>query len=494
MQPYYRLISKNIIDKTPKTGKLLNMEKLIILSLLAVTAFPSKGFGGLTDSIPDKAPNVIYINIDDLGWKDVGFMGGTFFETPNIDQLASQGLTFTHSYAAAANCAPSRACLMTGQNTPRHGIYTVSPSARGKSEHRKIIPVKNTNHLPNDSTVTLPALFRQSGYTTAIIGKWHLGDDPTLQGFDVNIGGYSNGSPGKDGYYSPYNVANLEDGPIGENLTDRLTTEAIDFLNANHKKSFFLYLPYYAVHTPLMASDNLVKKYSDKKGNEKMINPVYAAMVETLDTNIGRLQEVLTRLELWNKTIVIFTSDNGGIRSISTQEPLRAGKGSYYEGGTRVPTIVRWPGLTKAGTTTNQPIVSLDFYPTFLNFLNLEANRPLDGLDIAPILAGRQMEVRPFFWHFPIYLQAYDPEKDDGRDPLFRTRPGSTIRYGDWKLHQYFEDGGIELYNLSDDSGERLNENDKYPEKTNELLGMLQKWREDLNAPIPKELNPNFNN
>ena len=317
--------------------------------------------GCISESIQNEKPNVVFLMVDDLGWKDVGFMGGDFFETPNIDRLATEGISFNNSYAGAANCAPSRACLMTGQNTPRHGVYTVSPSTRGKSKDRKLIPIKNTDSLQH-SVFTIAEMFKQAGYTTGTFGKWHLGKDPTLQGFDVNVGGYNKGNPGRNGYFSPYNVANLEDGPEGEHLTDRLTTEAIKFLNVNKAKPFFLYLPFYSVHTPILAKKELIKKYRAKTNNPKNINPTYAAMVETMDTNVGRLLAEIKKLNLDKNTIIVFTSDNGGIRSIATQHPLRAGKGSYYEGGIRVPTIVKWNEHIKPNTTTNEPIVNLDFF------------------------------------------------------------------------------------------------------------------------------------
>lgn len=438
-------------------------------------------------------PNIVFIVVDDLGWKDVGYMGGDFFETPNIDYLASEGIFFTHSYAAAANCAPSRACMMTGQNTPRHGVYTVSPSARGNAKDRKLIPATNTDSISHES-ITLAEIFKKAGYQTGTFGKWHLGENPLLQGFDVNFGGNQRGNPGTDGYFSPYNLSYLENGPPGEHLTDRLTTEAISFMQNHRDKPFFLYLPYYAVHTPIQAKKHLAKKYQSRyQQNFKGIDPVYAAMVENTDINIGRILKNLEILNLRENTIVVFTSDNGGIASIATQLPLRAGKGSYYEGGIRVPLIIRWPGKVQPGTVSDVPVVNLDFYPTFAELLNIsEINDPLDGTSLLPLLEGKTLDKRPLIWHFPIYLQAYNGEKDDARDPLFRTRPGSVIRSGDWKLHQYFEFGDIELYHLPTDPGERNNLRDSHPEKVEELLGMLENWRINTGAPLPSDENPSF--
>ncbi|WP_242203586.1 sulfatase [Aestuariivivens insulae] len=441
----------------------------------------------------EQKPNIIFINVDDLGWKDVGYMGSNYYETPNIDRLSAEGMVFTQGYAGASNCAPSRACLMSGQNTPRHGVYTVSPSARGKSQTRKLIPTPNTDTLA-DSIVTMAEMLKMAGYTTGTFGKWHLSDNPLNDGFDVNVGGNHRGNPGRNGYEAPYNkLPNLELAPEGENLTDRLTTEAIKFIEANKANPFFLYLPYYAVHSPLMGKKELIKKYKKKGGNNGQDNPVFAAMVENVDANIGRLLKVLDDLNLSENTLLVFTSDNGGIRATSNQAPLRAGKGSYYEGGTRVPYIVRWPAIIKGGTKNETPIVNMDFFPTFMEMAQVSLpEKVLDGASILPLLKGASIKERPLFWHFPIYLQAYDPNEDDGRDPLFRTRPGSTIVFNNWKLHHYFEDDAIELYNLETDLGERHNLAESNPQKAKELFEMLNNWRRKIKAPIPKELNPDY--
>lgn len=437
-------------------------------------------------------PNIIYINVDDLGWMDTETYGSTFYETPNITKLANEGMMFTHGYAAAANCAPSRACLMSGQNTPRHGIYTVDNSDRGNTKTRKIIPIINTEDLA-DSIVTMAEMLKKAGYVTGTFGKWHLGTDPRTQGFDVNVGGDNRGNPGSNGFFSPYNINNIDDNNPGENLTDRLTQEAIKFIKTNKDKPFFVYLPFYAVHTPLKTKPELEEKYKEKEGdNAIQNNAVYAGMIETVDTNIGRLLKALEDLNLEN-TLIVFTSDNGGIRSISSQEPLRAGKGSYYEGGLRVPYIIHWNGIVKPNAVSNSPISNLDFYPTFMDIVGIDMpDKILDGTSILPVLKGKSIEERPLFFHFPIYLQAYDSEKDDARDPLFRTRPGSVIIDGEWKLHQYFENNDIELYNLKTDLGERKNLANSNPEKASELLEKLNRWRNQIDAPVPTELNPKY--
>ena len=468
----------------PLLSSYMKLSRLLLLWLL-VSLFPISFQAQGTKVYP----NVVFILVDDLGWKDTGFMGGEFFHTPHIDQLAAESLVFTQAYAGAANCAPSRACLLTGQQTTRHGIFTVGPSERGKAETRKLIPIENTDTLSHEQH-TFIHLFKEKGYKTASMGKWHLSESPELQGFDLNIAGSLRGHPGKNGYFSPYHVSPLKDGPEGENLTDRLTAEAISFIAENKEKPFFLYIPYYAVHTPLEAKDHLVAKYQQKKQeNPTDIHPVYASMVENTDWNIGRLLNTLDSLNLSQHTLVIFTSDNGGIASISSQAPLRAGKGSYYEGGIRVPLSMKWPGKLPAGRITS-PVSFLDFLPTFSELLDLPLDDEMDGLSLFRTVEGDTLAERSLFWHFPIYLQAYNGEKDQARDPLFRTRPGSVLRKGKWKLHHYFEDDVYELYDLETDPGEWQNLAGEFPDKLKELQSSMENYRTELQAPIPSVPNP----
>ncbi|MCM4155798.1 sulfatase [Gramella sp. AN32] len=437
-------------------------------------------------------PNIVLINVDDLGWKDLGFMGSEYYETPNLNAFARESMVFTNAYASASNCAPSRASMLSGLYTPRHGVYTVSPSDRGNAKTRRLIPVKNTDFL-HDSIYTLPEMLKNAGYITGNFGKWHVGKNPATQGIDYNRGGNEKGNPGKNGYFSPYNVKYLEDGPKGEYLTDRLTQEALQFMEKYRDTSFFLYMPFYTVHTPIMGKPELTAKYKAKPGSKGQDNPEYAAMVTSMDENVGKILDFLNNNNLKENTIVIFTSDNGGIPYISSNAPLRAGKGSYYEGGIRVPLVIRWPGKTNAGSTSEERATNLDFYPTLQTFLNPGKKAPiLDGKNLLPILEEDNIIERDFFFHFPIYLQNNGQMPDNGRDPLFRTRPGSVIISGDWKLHQYFEDEGLELYNLKKDVGETKNLVDKFPEKTSELLKKLEKWRKNTNAPVPTEKNPGY--
>jgi len=445
-----------------------------------------------TEENANDRPNIVLINVDDLGWKDVGFNGSRYYETPNLDRLAKESVRFTNAYAGAANCAPSRACMMSGQNTPRHGIYTVGSSERGNAKTRRIIPTQNTLELP-DEQLTLAETLKKHGYTSCSVGKWHLGDDPRTQGFDKNVAGTKAGHPKT--YFSPYKNPNLPDGPEGEYLTDRITTEAINFITTNKDKPFFLYLPFFTIHTPLQGKEDLVEKYKKKeKIDGQGRNPNYAAMVETMDASVGRILTILDELKLDN-TILIFTSDNGGISFQSRQHPLRAGKGSYYEGGIRVPLLIRWKTKIKPAWTTDTPVTNMDFFPTLLDLVGLEkpTDKLLDGESLANVLLKQeQLEARPLFWHFPVYLQAYRVGGDESRDSLFRTRPGSVVRLGDWKLHQYFEDGALELYNLKEDIGEKNNLANTKPDKVSELLDVLDDWRSSTRAPIPTAPNPDY--
>ncbi len=444
-----------------------------------------------TETIQNKAdkPNIVIILIDDLGWKDVGFMGSKYYETPNLDKLASQGMVFTNAYAAAANCAPSRACLMSGQWTPRHGIYTVDNSDRGKSKDRKLIPTTNIVTLDINIQV-IPEILKQNGYVTCHAGKWHLSDDPLQRGFDVNIGGCHAGNPGS--YYPPYTNVPLVAPYKDYYLTNLIMDKTLDFLKLVKNKPFFLNYAPYAVHTPIQPLKNLLAKYKIKAEWNGQNNAEYATMVENVDTQIGRLIEALTESGEIENTLIIFTSDNGGVYNITKQWPLRAGKGSAYEGGIREPMIVFWKGKISGGTKSDIPVSSLDFFPTILEVAEIEkpANIILDGQSILPLLTGKKkFKERPLFWHFPIYLEGGNKET---QDTIFRTRPGSTIRSGDWKLIQYFENNDLELYNLKKDIGEKHNLANVNRDKTNELLGLLEKWRQETKAPVPYELNPNF--
>jgi len=440
-------------------------------------------------------PNIVFILADDLGWTDLGCFGSKYYQTPNIDRLAQQGMKFTNAYSNGPNCAPTRACLMSGRYTPRHGIYTVGSSARGKEKFRKLVPVKNKTVL-SSSVVTIAERLQSAGYYTAHMGKWHLGNPPEAgpkeQGFNVNIGGDQRGSPRS--YFSPYRNKYLKDGPKGEYLTDRLTDEAVKFIEQNREKRFFLYLPHYAVHTPFQAKKELINKYQQKTPAAGHKNPTYAAMIHSLDDSVGRILDKLDELKLAKNTVVIFTSDNGGLggynvldlktRDVTSNAPLKGGKGMLYEGGVRVSTIVRWPGVVESGTVCEEPIISLDFYPTMMEIAGLHPNTEdrLDGLSVFPLLKSGGKEAlkrKALFWHFPGYLQA---NQNLG---TWRATPGGIVRQRDYKLIEFFEDGRLELYNLKEDLSERNNLAEKLPEKTRELHQTLTAWRKSVNAPMP---------
>ena len=435
-------------------------------------------------------PNIVLIYIDDYGWRDVGFNGTKFYETPNADRIAREGMIFRSAYSNGPNCAPSRACLMSGLYSPRHGIYTVANSDRGKASLRKIIPTKNTTVLA-DEFVTMAEALKAGGYTTATMGKWHLGKDPTTQGFDINIAGREWGSPSGGGYHSPYKYPNLVNKQKGEYLTDRLGNEAAKFIEEHKDKPFFLYLTHYAVHTPIQAKPELTSKYQMKPTVDQQTNAKYAAMIESMDDSVGTVLDTLDRLKLADNTIVVFYSDNGGHAGATSNAPLRGSKGMLYEGGIRVPMAVRWPGVAAPGSVCEEPVIGIDLYPTLLEATKTKrpAKAQLDGSSLIPLLKDAEARLfRPaLYWHFPAYLQG-----STRRHGPFRTTPSGAVRMGDWKLIEYFDDGTLELYNLTKDMGETSNLAKQQPKQTARLHAMLKAWRRATDAPVPTETNPQF--
>lgn len=441
-------------------------------------------------------PNIVFIFIDDMGWKDVGFMGSEYYETPHIDQLAKKGMVFTQAYANAANCAPTRACLLSGQYSPRHGVFTVARPDRGDPKHRRLIPIDNSRTVPLEHVMISEAL-KPGGYRSAAIGKWNVGNSPEKQGFDLGIPG--------SGFEGHFNEG-------GEYLTDHLTEKAVIFIKENNPEKtgdpFFLYLAHYAVHTPIQAKDSLIQKYQGKQGTPYHNNSTYAAMIESVDQSVAKINETLEELGLTENTLLVFFSDNGGHGTYTSQKPLRGGKGMFYEGGIREPLFVYWPGKIKAGTVCEEPVIGIDFYPTFLELSGVEKTTDyvLDGRSLVPLLNGEKtLKREALFWHFPAYLQSYEGMKKESRDTLFRSRPVSVIRKGDWKLLQFHEewvlDGGrenltennaVELYNLSSDIGETTNLAAVQVDKRDELLDDLITWQQEIGAPIPMEVNPAY--
>jgi arylsulfatase A-like enzyme len=417
-------------------------------------------------------------------------MGSTYYETPNIDKLSKSGMTFYNGYASSANCAPSRASMLTGKYHPFHGIYSVKNSDRGNKKTRKIIPIKTKTKLELEYFI-LPEMLKSKGYSTGHFGKWHMGPKgyyPEQMGFDINIGGNEHGGPGS--YFSPYKYPNMSNGPKDEYLTDRIGDEVVKFIEKNKENNFFAYVPFFSVHTPIQSKSEYEKKYRNKESNEYHNREDYAGMIQSLDENIGKILEKIDKLNLSKNTLIIFTSDNGGIKAISNQYPLRAGKGSYYEGGIKVPMIFSWPEKIQAGSTSNERVSNIDFYPTIKKIIGYNKTIDLDGEDLTPIFNSKALKKRELYFHFPIYLEPYNVHLDSGSDPLFRTRPGSVIIKDNWKLHHYYEDNNFELYNLENDISESKNLININKEKKAELLKDLNNWRSKNNAPIPNKLNP----
>lgn len=454
--------------------------------------------------------NIILINVDDLGWVDLSCMGSRFYETPNIDLLAKQGQRFTNAYAACAVCSPTRAAIMTGRYPARLGLTDwihhldreahtaigtrTNPVAYVENEKRKLLCPSNPYWMDLEE-ITIAEVLKSSGYVTCHIGKWHLGPFdwyPDKQGFDLNIGGCEIGQPPT--YFDPYyqnsrrsSIPTLAPRKQGEYLTDREGEEAVRFIQANKARPFFLHLCPYAVHTPLEAKKALIAKYEAKEKTQQK-NAIYAAMIDSVDQMIGRILKTLERLDLTEQTVVLFTSDNGGLLGHSTDNtPLRSGKGYPYEGGIRVPLIIRWPGAVVPGTTCNTPVSSIDFFPTICEAVgaDLPEDRILDGVSLLPLLKQDKLveregklEREALFWHFPHYR---------GSDVV----PYSIIRKGDWKLIKRYEGKTFELFNLKDDLGEHNDLSIQLPEKVRELNFMLSEWLMDIGAKLPRT-NPNW--
>lgn len=446
----------------------------------------------------DRPPNIVFILVDDLGWTDIGCYGSSFYDTPNADRLAASGVRFTNAYAACPVCSPTRASIMTGKYPARMNTtdFFGAPQPDEWKRETPMLPAPYVERLPLEET-TLAELLKQKDYATFFAGKWHLGPEgfwPKDQGFDVNEGGITRGEPyGGKKYFSPYGNDRLEDGPDGEHLPDRLARETVKFMEAHRDKPFLAYLSFYSVHTPLISRDDLKEKYEERRatlpeqeiwgqeGERKVRlvqeHAVYGGMVEAMDLAVGTVLDGLERLGLDENTVVFFTSDNGGL---STSEghptsnlPLRAGKGWLYEGGIREPLIVRWPGVTKPGSVTDQTMSSIDYYPTIATMVGLETDN-LDGVDLTTFLEdGTPVPERPLFWHYPHY-------GNQGGSP------GAAIRLGNWKLIQFFFDQRVELYDLESDVGELTNLADEKPEIRDDLLKRLHAWQQEVDARFPK--------
>jgi len=434
-------------------------------------------------------PNIVLILIDDLGWRDLGCYGSDFYETPRIDRLAAGGMRFSAAYTAAPVCSPTRASLLTGKSPARLGFSGHITSIRKyrHPEQSLILPPRDHMKLRLQET-TLAEALKPAGYVSASIGKWHLGPEnfwPRDQGFDVNVAGWTNGSP--PSHFFPYQdktrpwnraIPTMSGGEPGEYLTDRLTDEAVKFIKQNRDQPFFLYLTHYAVHAPVQAPDELTEKYREKmKTNRSQKNAVYAGMVEAVDASVGRITDLLRELDLEKNTIVVFFSDNGGLASSTNNAPLRGSKQDLYEGGIRVPLIVRWPGKIPAESSSDVPVISHDLLPTLLDLADQNSATPdqLDGVSLKPILTdGGGIAARKLYWYYPLYAR----------------RPGSVVLDGPWKMIEFYDPPAVELYHLSDDLSETRDLATEHPDRVAGMRADLQAWLEETKAirhtPNPK--------
>jgi arylsulfatase A-like enzyme len=451
----------------------------------------------------EKTTNFVFFLVDDLGWADLGCYGSTFHETPHIDRLAASGMKFTQGYAACPVCSPTRASIMTGRHPVRVDITDWIPG-QGNNKRNKMLHPEDRSNLALKE-VTIAEVLRQEGYQTFFAGKWHLGDKghwPTDQGFDINIGGNSKGSP-PGGYYSPWTNPTLTARAEGEYLTERLTAESINFLEKRDvDRPFLLYLSYYNVHTPIQPYKKRVGHYQ-KKGAELFTEPsppltehegvsrtrqdnaAYASMLAAVDDSVGAVLGKIDQLGLEENTVVMFFSDNGGLCTLrrpgpTSNLPLRSGKGWLYEGGVREPTIIRAPGVTEPGSVCDDPVVSMDFFPTMLSLAGLK-NRPrlhADGQDLVPLMNGQEARPRTLYWHYPHYHGS-------------TWKPGASIRDGDWKLIEFYHYGQTELFNLAEDPAELENLAAEYPEKLKQLKDKLAGWQRRMGAKMPVP-NPDY--
>lgn len=458
------------------------------------------------DSLDKSKPNIVFIFADDLGWTDLGCFGSSFYETPNLDRMAKQGVQLNQAYAACPVCSPTRASILTGLWPQRTGITDYIGAAQPDAWKRntRMLPAAYKDRLDH-SFISMAEVLKGAGYQTFFAGKWHLGPEgfwPEEQGFNINRGGIDRGGPyGGKKYFSPYGNPKLTDGPDGEHLPDRLASEACAFMEQNREQPFLVYFPFYSVHTPLMAREDLKKKYTQKandlqlkeewgrEGERKVrltqTHAVYAGMVEAMDQAVGKVIDKVDSLGLSEKTLIVFTSDNGGL---STSEghptsnlPLRGGKGWMYEGGIRVATLMRWTGKIPAGSVMNQPVSSPDWLPTVAAATQAQTPKNVvwDGVNLLPaVCEGKSLPSRSLYWHYPHY------GNQGGR-------PGGAIRQGDWKLIEWYDDGSRELYNLKEDLGEQRNLLDTHSERGNEMAKQLRDWRDELRVMMPTK-NPKF--
>jgi len=426
-------------------------------------------------------PNFLFILADDLGWSQIGCYGSDFYETPNIDRLARQGMRFTDAYAACPVCSPTRASIMTGKYPAR--LHLTDFIAGGRFPYEKYNQPKWQKYLPLEE-VTIAEVLKTAGYATASFGKWHLSIDkkpPKSLPFNPDKQGF-------DEYFVTYKPSSRTNPESDAHNVDVITEKSLDFLDRHREKPFFLYVPHNTIHAPVLGKKKLVQKYKNKPGSDlPQNNPVLGAMIEELDNSIGRLLKKLNELKIADKTIVVFFGDNGGLERDAGQTPLRSGKANLYEGGIREPLIVRWPGVVKSGGTCSEPVTSVDFFPTFLEIAGLQntAKKAIDGVSLVPLLTRRStLNRRAIYWHYPHYHSS-------------SIGPCGAVRAGDYKLIEWYDESicgpgnEFELYNLKEDLGEQKNLAKKMPEKVEKLKKMLYNWRSEVNAQMLTP-NPNY--
>lgn len=459
-------------------GLLLWPKAALLATLAIVVAITTPAL--CAEDSPEQKPNIVFILIDDLGWMDLHCQGNKLVDTPNIDRMALQGMRFTDAYAAAPVCSPTRASILTGKSPARLHLTTHLPGGF-LPEGSNLLPAKILKHLPLQH-VTIAERLGQAGYSTAFLGKWHVcgGGDagkpffPEHQGFDVNIAGCSFGGPPT--YFDPYRIPTLKNRRPGEYLPDRLADEAVTFMQAKRDEPFLLFLWNYTVHWPMEAKPEMLEKYTRRGVGLGLKDVRYGAMIENMDAAVGRVLQGIDELKLTERTLVVFMSDNGGYMGVADNSPLRLGKGYVYEGGIRVPLIVRWPGVVKPGSTCHVPVISTDFYPTMLAAAGLapDASTPADGESLMPLLRqSGKLKRREIFFHYPNYAWHKD------------NRLAGAVRQGDYKLIENFDDGSVELYNLAEDLSEKQDLAKKLPEKAAELTRKLQDWRKTSGALMP---------
>lgn len=454
------------------------MFRAVTVSGLCCFLVSSNALGAETSpATAARRPNIVLILADDLGWTDLHCYGSDYYETPHLDRLAREGARFTQAYSACTVCSPSRAAILTGRYPARTHITDWIPGL--PPDNPKLLVPDWTKYLPPEEQ-TLAEALRAAGYATASIGKWHLGGPeyyPEKHGFDINIAGTD--APSPKSYFAPYAIATLHEGPEGEYLTDRMGQEAVRFIEQHRDGPFFLYLPHFAVHLPVQAKQALIDKYRSKRQmGQAQQNAAYAGMIESLDDAVGSVRRKLDELKLSDRTLIIFASDNGGRVPTTSNLPLRVGKGSCYEGGTRTPLIIHWPGMAKSGQVCDTPVIGMDLFRTILEAAGVKegADKGVDGLSLVPLLRQTGDWKRDeLFWHYPHY-QHYQ---------LGGTTPYGAIRKGDYKLIEFFSDMRIELYNLREDIGEKHNLAAEMPGKAEELRARLHTWREEVGAQMP---------